>query len=310
MDRATGTPIRALLGGLALTALLVLAEVVTGLLAGSLALVSDAGHALTDSAGLLLALAAATAGRRPADVRRTYGYARYEVLVVPVQVVALFAIAGYIVYESVRRMSDGHTVHTGPVIAVGIGALVINLLVVRLLHGHRHNLNARAAIVEAGADAFGSAMVIVSAVLISFGAWGGLDALAGLGIAVFIVPRAVMLLHQSADILLESVPAGIDADAVMNAGREVPGVVDLHDLHIWAIAPHFPSLSAHVELVDAKQSEQILTDLTVLFRDRFGITHVTLQPETPEMHRAIECCLGPDAAKLETGTHSHTREAV
>lgn len=310
MDRATGTPVRALLGGLALTALLVLAEVVAGLMAGSLALVSDAGHALTDSAGLLLALAAATAGRRPADVRRTYGYARYEVLVVPVQVVALFGIAGYIVFESVRRMADGHTVDTAPVIVVGIGALFINLLVVRLLHGHQHNLNARAAIVEAGADAFGSAMVIVSAVLISLGAWGGLDAVAGLAIAVFIVPRAVMLLRQSADILLESVPAGIDSDAVMAAGREVTGVVDLHDLHIWAIAPHFPSLSAHVELVDAQQAEQILTDLTVLFRDRFGIAHVTLQPETPAMHRAIECCLGPDAAKLETGTHSHTREAV
>ncbi len=305
MDRGTGTPIRALLGGLALTGLLVLAEIVTGLMSGSLALVSDAGHALTDSAGLLLALAAATAGRRPADLRRTYGYARYEVLVVPVQVVALFGIAGYIVYESIRRMFDGHAVETGPVIAVGLGALAINLLVVRMLDPHGHNLNARAAIVEAGADAFGSAMVVVSAVLISFGAWGGLDAIAGLAIAVFIVPRALMLLHQSADILLESVPAGIDPDAVMNAGRDVAGVVDLHDLHIWAIAPHFPSLSAHVELADATRTEQILTDLTVLFRDRFGIAHVTLQPETPEMHRAIECCLGPDAAKLEAPAHSH-----
>jgi len=299
------SPLRALALGLALSLLFVLIEAITGVLSGSLALVSDAGHTLVDSAGLLLALAAATLARRPADARRTYGYARFEVLAVPVHVALLLVIAGYILFESFSRLGDPHDIDTGPVILVGFAGLLVNLLVVRILHAHSHdNLNVRSARLEAAADALSSVGVIVSAVAIHFGAWSGLDVLVALAIAGFILPRGFVLFRQAADILLESTPAGIDLDEVVREGSRVEGVMALHDVHVWSIGPRFPALSAHVELNDVSCTEHVLTDLTALFRDRFGIRHVTLQPETRELHAAIECCLRPDA-EYSVPSHVH-----
>lgn len=297
---------RALIAGLALTAAFVVIEAVTGFLTGSLALVSDAGHMLADSAGLILALGAATIARKAPDDRRTFGYARAEVLAVPVHVVLLFMIAGYIVFESVRRLGSTPEITTGPVIVVGVAGLAINLVVLRLLHGHSHdNLNIRGATLEAIADTLGSVAVIVSAVAISFGAWEGIDALVGLGIAAFIIPRAWSLLRQAGGILLEGAPHGLEPQRIADAALEVQGVVALHDVHVWSIAPSFPAMSAHVEVADAGCTEHVLTDLATLFRERFGIGHVTLQPETPALHEAMECCMSPDAGLIELAAHSH-----
>ena len=297
---------RALAAGLALTLIFVGIEAVTGFLAGSLALVSDAGHMLADSAGLILALGAATIARRAPDSRRTFGYARVEVLAVPVHVVLLFMIAGYIVFESIRRLGSTPEITTGPVIAVGTAGLVVNLIVIRLLHGHAHdNLNIRGAWLEALADTLGSVAVIISATAIALGAWAGIDALVGLGIALFILPRAWSLLRQAGSILLEGAPSGLEPQRIADAALEVQGVVALHDAHVWSIAPSFPAMSAHVELADAGCTEHVLTDLATLFRERFGIGHVTLQPETPSLHEAMECCLSPDAGLIELGAHSH-----
>ena len=299
------TPQRPRLVGLVLTLLVAGLEAVTGVLTGSLALVSDAGHALTDSAGLLLALAAATLGRRPADSRRTYGYARLEVLAVPVHVTLLLGIAGYIAFEAIRRIGDAHSIDAGPAIVVAAVGLAVNVLVVRMLHTHAHdNLNARAARLEASADAVGSVAVLGSSIAIALGAWSGIDVLVALAIAAFIVPRAVQLLRQSADILLESAPAGLDPGEIVAASNDVPGIIALHDVHVWSIAPRFPALSAHVEVRDVASTEQVLTDLATLLRQRFGIMHVTLQPETPALHEAMECCLSPDAAGLDSA-HAH-----
>lgn len=302
------SPRKALLIGLGLSLLFVVIEGVTGVLAGSLALVSDAGHALADSAGLLLALAAATLGRRPADERRTYGYARFEVLAVPVHVVLLVGIAGYILWETFSRIGETPEVDVLPVIVVGVAGLIVNLFTVRLLHSHAgQNLNARAAFVEAIADALSSVGVVISAIAIGLGAWAGIDTLVGLAIAAFILPRAWTLLRQSGEILLESVPAGIDPAEIVAAASKVEGVLALHDMHVWSIAPRFPALSAHVELEDVSCAEHVLTDLTALLRDQFGIGHVTLQPETKRMHEAMECCLSPDAALIEAAGHVHGR---
>jgi cobalt-zinc-cadmium efflux system protein len=302
-----GTARGALLAGLLLTLLFVVVEAVTGYLAGSLALVSDAGHMLADSAGLLLALAATTLARRPADSRRTYGYARAEVLSVPLHVTLLVAIAGYILFESVHRLSgDPPAMDTGPVIAVGAAGLAVNLLVLRLLHGYSHdNLNIRGAVLEAMADALGSVAVIVSSAAIALGAWRGIDTLVAVAIAAMIVPRAVTLLRQAGSILMESAPRGLEPETIAAAATGVRGVVALHDVHVWSIAPSFPALSAHVELNDAGCTEHVLTDLATLFRERFGIGHVTLQPETPSLHEAIECCMSPDAGRIELAAHSH-----
>ncbi len=306
MHAHSGQARKALIAGLGLTVAFVVIEAVAGYLTDSLALVSDAGHMLADSAGLILALGAATLARRPAAGRRTYGYARFEVLVVPVHVVLLGVIAGYIVVQSFAHLRDTPTIETTPVIVVGLGGLLVNLLVVRLLHGHsENNLNMRAATLEATVDAVGSVAVVVSATVIAFGGWAGIDALVGLAIAALIVPRAITLLRQAGDILLESAPAGVDPAAVESAAREVEGVIALHDVHVWSIAPSFPALSAHVELADVTCTEHILTDLAALFRDRFGIGHVTLQPETPALHEAMECCLSPDAGLFEPDLHAH-----
>lgn len=299
------------MAGLSLTLVFVAVEAVTGYLAGSLALVSDAGHMLADSAGLLLALAATTLARRPADSRRTFGYARAEVLSVPLHVALLAAIAAYILFESARRLTGGAPeMETGPVIAVGVAGLAVNLLVLRLLHGHSHdNLNIRGATLEAMADALGSVAVIVSSTAIALGAWRGIDALVALVIAGLIVPRAFSLLRQAGSILMESAPRGLEPDVIAAAATEVRGVVALHDVHVWSIAPSFPALSAHVELNDAGCTEHVLTDLAALFRERFGIGHVTLQPETPTLHAAIECCMSPDAGRIQLAEHSHGTRA-
>lgn len=304
-DHSNSSPVRAILVGLCLTLVVALLEAATGFIWGSLALVSDAGHALTDSAGLVLALAAATLGRRPADARRTYGYARLEVLAVPVHVTLLFGIAGYVCFESIKRIGDVPSVDTTPTLIVASLGLAVNVLVMRLLTPHAHgNLNARAASLEATADAAGSVAVIFSTIAIAMGAWAGLDIVVALAIAALIVPRAVHLFRQATDILLESVPEGLDPAEIVAEGNKVDGVIALHDVHIWSIAPHFPALSAHVELADVHCTEHVLTDLATLLRQRFGIGHVTLQPETPALHEAMECCLSPDAGGLDPA-HAH-----
>lgn len=303
-------PRGALLAALCLSLGFVVLEATTGLLAGSLALFSDAGHTLTDSLGLLLALFATTLGRRSPDARRTYGYARAEVLAIPVHAILLIAIAGYIVYESVQRLSSPVEISTGPVIAVGLAGIAVNLIVMRMLHAHTHSsLNARAVTLEASIDALGSAAVVASSLFIAFGGWRGADALVGVAIAIVIVPRAWALMREAADILLEAVPHGLDPLEIIAAGEGVQGVLALHDLHVWSIAPRFPALSAHVEIADVNCTEHILTELATVMRDRFGIAHVTFQPETQLLHEAMECCTSPDAGLLEDCAHVHALAA-
>lgn len=299
---------QALLIGLAITLVVVVAEAVTGILAGSIALFSDAGHAFADSAGLILAASAVTLGQRAPDVRRTYGYARFEVLALPIHALLLTAIAVYVVVESIMRLRSPADVEVLPVLLVALLGLAANLVIMRLLHTHAHeNINARAARLEAMADALGSVAVVVSTVIIAFGGWRGVDALAGLAIALFILPRAWSLFRQAGEILLEGAPSGIDPAQIVEAGNAVEGVIAMHDVHVWSIAPSFPALSAHVELQDVTCTEHILTDLAAMYRRDFGIGHVTLQPETPALHEAIRCCLSPDSSLLaDAEAHHHS----
>jgi cobalt-zinc-cadmium efflux system protein len=293
-----------LLAGVVATLGFVVIEIAVALWTHSLALLSEGGHMLADAGGMLLALAAATAARRPADSKRTYGYARFEVLAVPVHVTLLAAMAAYIAWEAIDRLRAPQSIHAAPVIVVGLGGLAVNLLVVRLLHHHaEHNMNARAASLEAMSDALGSIGVVASATFIALGGWRGADALVGLAIVAFIVPRAVFLLRQAASILLEGAPPGLDPAEIIAASNAVEGVLALHDVHVWSIAPSFPALSAHVELNDVACTEHVLTDLAALMQERFGIGHVTLQPETPRLHEQMNCCLSPDAARMSDHTH-------
>lgn len=300
---------RALFAGLALTLAFATLEVALGLLSGSLALVSDAGHMLVDSAGLLLALLATMVARRPSDFRRTYGYARVEVLVVPLHVLLMGGLAAYIVYGAVGRLGSSPEIDGVPVLLAGFAGLGVNLVVMRLLHRHAAtNLNVRGALLESFADAIGSIGVLVSGAVILLTGWTPIDLLVSLVIAALVVPRAVALLRAAVSILLEGTPPGIVTEAIERHARSVPGVTALHDLHVWALAPGFIALSAHVEVDRMEHSEAALRGLSELFRREYGIEHVTLQPETRALHEAIACCESPDAGLLaREHVHSSSR---
>jgi cobalt-zinc-cadmium efflux system protein len=307
LNRARGAS-RALAIGLVATLLFAVVEVVAGAWSGSLALISDGAHMLVDSAGLLLALAAALVARRPADLRRSFGYARAEVLVVPVHVMLMLGITGYIAWEAFARAGDGREIAAGPVLVAGLAGLALNIFVFRLLHGHAHsNLNARGAMFEVMADALGSVGVIVSALVIIATGWTAIDIVVSLAIAALVLPRAWLLLRQAVLILLEGAPAEMALDAIERDAREVPGVLSVHDLHVWSLAPSFVSLSAHVEVASMTGSELAIGALTAMLRERHGIAHVTLQPETRELHEAVECCDYPDMATL---AHMHETTAT
>lgn len=298
-------PVAALIAGVTLTLAFAAVQVGASIVSGSLALASDAVHMIVDSAGLLLALFASLIARRPADLKRSYGYARVEVLVVPLHVLFMLGLAGYIVYEAVGRLGSQPEITAGPVLLVGAVGLAVNLLVLRLLHGHaRTNLNVRGAMFEVLADTLGSIGVIASAVVILATGWTPIDVLVALGIAALVVPRALALLRVSVGILLESTPPGIHAETIEGDARAIPGVTALHDLHIWALAPSFVALSAHVEVETMEGCERQIAELTAMLRDRHGIMHVTLQPETRELHAAVACCEFPDAAGPD---HEHVR---
>lgn len=298
------SPGRALALGLGLTLTFAFVEVGAGLWSGSLALVADAGHMLVDSAGLVLALVATMIARRPRDLRRTYGYARAEVLVVPVHVLLMLFIAGYIVYEAMSRIGSEPDIEGAPVLLVGFVGLGINVLTLRLLHGHSHNnLNARGAMFEVMADMLGSVGVIVAATVLLVTGWSGVDVIVSLIIGALVVPRALALLRQALAILLEGTPSGVKPEQISADIEGVAGVRAVHDLHVWALAPSFISLSAHVEVERMEGCEIILTDVTRLLKDRHQISHITLQPETRELHEAIDCCLYPDF--LPDASHQH-----
>lgn len=303
-EHAHGSTGRALALGLVLTLGFAGVEVAFGVISGSLALVADAGHMLVDSAGLLLALAATLVARRPRDLRRTFGYARAEVLVVPVHVSLMLFIAGYIVYEAVVRIGNEPEIEGIPVLAVGAVGLAINFVTLRLLRGHSHdNLNARGAMFEVMADMLGSVGVMVSAVVLLTTGWAGIDVFVSLFIGALVVPRAVSLLRHAIAILLEGAPPGTDLDAITSDVSSVPGVTGVHDLHIWALAPSFVSMSAHIEVARMDGCEQVLTDISNVLRERHGIDHMTLQPETQELHESMDCCSYPDS--IASPEHSH-----
>ena len=310
-DHGAGMHRRALVLGLALTIGYAFVQVVASVLSGSLALASDAVHMFADSAGLVLALIAAQLALRPPSLRQTFGYARVEVLVVPLHVLFMVGIAGYVVYQAVGRIGDSPEIDGWPVFITAVIGLGINLFVLRTLGGHAHdNLNVRGAMYEVFADTLGSVGVIAAAVVILTTGWTPIDVIVSLAIAALVIPRAVMLLRHSFLVLMESTPPGIDPEAIERDAREIPGVLALHDLHVWALAPSFVSCSAHVEVDSMRDCDRQIFDLTVMLRDRYNITHVTLQPETHELHEAIICCDSPDGRRMVVHVHGEQQERV
>ena len=289
---ATGRHRSRLVVVLGITAGVFLAEVVGGLLSGSLALLADAGHMLTDSAGLLIALIASVLAARPATSARTYGLQRAEVLAALVNGVLLVAIAVVVLVEAVRRWEDPSEVSTGLMLGValvGIAANVVGLLVLR--GGKDESLNLRGAYLEVLGDLLGSVAVVVAAVVIWATGWTQADAVASVLIVCLILPRAWSLIRDVVDVLLEATPRGVDLERVRTHIEETPGVVEVHDLHVWTITSGLPVLSAHVvvggEDLASGRSGQILDSLGRCLGEHFDVAHCTFQLE-PEGHRAHE----------------------
>lgn len=277
-----------------ITATIMVAEIIGALASGSLALLADAGHMFTDSAGLLIALIAASLALKPATDQRTWGYQRAEILAAAAQAAVLLAVGGFVAVEGVRRLLAPPEVESTTMLWFGVIGLAGNLIGLAILASARgENLNMKAAFLEVLNDALGSVAVIVSAIVIATTGWTRADAVVSLLIAALIVPRSLILLRDTIDVLMETTPKGLDLEAVRTRLGQLPHVLEVHDLHASRIDSDTPVLSAHVTVRDdcltAQHLGTVLADLQRCVAEDFhvAIEHSTFQIE-PAAHRHTE----------------------
>ncbi len=283
---------RALVVALTITVAFALLEAVGGLLTGSLALLADAGHMLTDVLALGLGLFAAYVAGRPSTPQKTYGYYRAEILAALLNGALLILIAAGIAWQAVGRLSQPHAVASGPMLAIAAAGLAANLAVgvVLLRGGAGHSLNVRGALLHVASDALGSLGAMAAGAVILLTGWSEADAVASLLIAALILLGSWRLLREAVDVLLEGTPYSVDMDELQAAMLRVPGVAGVHDVHVWTVTSGFIAMSAHVELSGSRDAHAVLDDLTHLLAERFHIAHTTIQPETAD-HTAVCCAL-------------------
>jgi cobalt-zinc-cadmium efflux system protein len=263
---------------LGLIASFMVVEVVAGLLAGSLALLSDAAHMVTDAGALGLALVAASLAARPAKGAFTFGFGRAEVLSAQVNGAGLLVLAGVLAVSAIRRLADPPEVEGAIVLVVGgIGALVNVAAAWALSRSERRSLNVEGARAHVLADLFGSVASVVAGAIILIAGWRLADPIAALAVVALMLRSGWSLLRDSARVLLEAAPLGINPAAVGNALAAQPGVVEVHDLHLWEVTTGFPALAAHVVVAPDEDCHGRRRELQALLGDRFGIAHVTLQ---------------------------------
>jgi cobalt-zinc-cadmium efflux system protein len=318
-ERASSRP---MLIALIITAGFMIVEVIGGLLTNSLALLADAGHMLTDVAALALSLFAIWLAKRPATPERSYGFMRAEVLAALINAVTLVVMSIFIFIEVVNRFDAPPEVSSGPMLAVAVAGLVANAASAWVLSrggGHQHNLNTRGAFLHVIGDMLGSVGAIIAALVMMGTGWYLADPILSAVIGLLILRSAWHLLRESVEVLLEATPRGIQSSDVQNAITSVEGVCGMHDLHIWTVTSGLESMSAHVQVNNTRAWNEVCIDLTQMMRQRFGIAHVTLQPEScsGREHFSIgECSLdtanGRDAciaavdeSRSEVMAHAH-----
>jgi cobalt-zinc-cadmium efflux system protein len=263
---------------LALTAAITVVELVGGVLTGSLALLADAVHMLSDNVALSLALVAVWLAGRPSTPERSFGYQRAEILAALVNGVVLIALAIWIFVEAYGRFSDPPTVLGGWMLAVALVGLAGNLVAAAVLSRAAHSsLNMRAALRHVIADALGSAGVVVAALVILSTGWRYADPVVGVLIAILVLASSWSVLRESVHILLEGTPRGVDARELARRMTGLPGVVEVHDLHVWTITSGFPSLAAHVLVEPGDDCHARRRQLEALLAADYGIEHTTLQ---------------------------------
>lgn len=281
---ATGRHRKRLMAALAITLGVVGVQLVGGLLSGSLALLADAGHMLADALGVTIALVASTLAMRPATRARTFGLLRAEILAALANALLLGALAVWILVEAARRWNEPPEVATGVMlIAAAVGALANLASLLLLREGSRESLNMRGAYLEVLGDLVGSVAVIAAGLVILFTGYARADVIASIGIGLFILPRAWRLGRQAVEVLLEAVPHGMDLDRIRDHIAEIPGVIEVHDLHVWTITSGMPALSAHVvvddALLDRAGTGQVLDALADCLGEHFDTEHCTFQLE-------------------------------
>ncbi len=268
---------------LVLTAVYMVAEAVGGWMTGSLALLADAGHMLTDVAALALALIAVWFGSRPATSSKTFGYYRLEILAALINGVALILISLLIFYEAYQRWAAPPAVRSGLMMLVATGGLIINLVCAWLLHGdHKDDLNVRGARLHIIGDALGSVGAILAGALMWLYGWYAADPLFSSLISLLIIWSSWHLIRESTNVLLEGTPAHINLAAVEDVILQTDGVEDVHDLHVWTITSGREALSAHVIHAETISQAEVLKELRTKLSDRFGVDHLTIQLETPD----------------------------
>ncbi len=254
-------------------------EAVTGFAANSLALVSDAGHMLTDSLSLGLAAFAAWLSRRPPSARHSYGLARAEVVAALVNSLFMLALVAFIVHEAWQRFSEPREVQGTVVFAVALIGLAVNLAVGWMLMKGEESLNRSAALLHVAGDALGSVAALAAGLVIMFTGWTPIDPILSVVISLLILVSTLNLLRQSLHVLMEGVPSHIDLNTVGNRLAQLENVNRVHDLHIWTLASGQVALSAHLDIKQLGSWPEILTNAQTLLNKEFGIGHTTLQPE-------------------------------
>jgi cobalt-zinc-cadmium efflux system protein len=279
MQRTTDS--RRLAWALAITALYFFAELLGGILTNSLALLSDAGHMFSDVAALGLTVCAFQIARRPATSKRTYGYQRLEILAALINGLILWLVVGVIFTEAYRRLLDPPEVRTAGMLVVALGGLAVNVVAGRILYAcDQGSLNIRGAFLHVLGDALGSVGAVVAALVMLFTGWYLADPLISVVIGALILYTSWELIRESVDILMQSVPRGIDAEEVQRAMEQVAGVIKIHDLHVWSVTSGVFTLTAHAVVHPDGDAPAILDQIEARLKSRFSIEHTTIQLET------------------------------
>lgn len=302
---------RRLLWTVLLTGVTFIAEAVGGLLTNSLALLSDAGHMFTHLLALGVSYLAVLFSQRPATERRTYGLNRLEILAALFNGATLLAISIGISYEAYRRLLEPLPIATGPVLVIAVVGLVVNLIGALILSGAEHkDLNVRGAFIHLLTDTFSSVAVIVGVLIISLTGWTLIDPLLSVVICVVILFWALRLIWDSVDILLEATPRDVNMQGVLQGLRQIPGIRDVHHLHVWCITSRMYALSAHVDVDDLRvsQTERLAQKAEAFLRDQFNINHATFQFECQSGRTVDEVLSGINIATNKGGTDQDEKE--
>ncbi len=281
---------------LGLTAAFMVVEATVGFLTDSLVLVADAGHMLTDVAGLVLALVAIWFAQRPPNERKTYGYYRAEIVAALFNALLLLAVSGYIFFEAVRRFQDPPEVPSLPLLTVASGGLLVNALGIWLLAaGAKQSMNVRGAFLEVWKDVIGSVAAIAAGVTILFTGWRYADPVFATAVGFLILPRTWDLLKSALDVLFEGTPPHINMEDLRRSILGVSGVTSVHDLHVWSVTSGFVALSGHVQVDGQVDRDEALVNLRAMLVERFDIEHITIQVENEQLESRLEQPCLPDS---------------